>query len=129
MPNAIFKNIRVLVVDDDELICLTVSNTLVKLGCTVFKATNGNEGIAMFKKERPDIVISDLLMPEKEGLETIKEIRMLDPHVKIIAMSGGGSTQNMSFLKLAERLGASCTMAKPILPAQLVSAVKGLLVV
>ena len=129
MSDINFKDVKILVVDDDEFICLTVGNTLRKLGCIVVVAENGNEGLEVFKKETPDLVITDLLMPEKEGLETIKDMRLLNPHVKIIAMSGGGSTQNMSFLKLAERIGANCTMAKPIITVQLVSAVRGLLAV
>lgn len=124
-----FKDLKILVIDDDEFICATVGNTMRKLGCAVFVAGNGNEGLAIFKIEKPDLVVTDLLMPEKEGLETIKDMRLLNPHVKIIAMSGGGATQNMTFLRMAEKVGASCTMVKPIIPAQLISAVRGLLAI
>jgi DNA-binding response OmpR family regulator len=127
MSNLVFSNVIVLVVDDDEVICLAVGDTLRKLGCVVFTAANGNEGLALFQRENPDLVITDLMMPEKEGLETIQEMRAFNPHVKIIAMSGGGSTQDMSFLRYSEKMGASCTMAKPIAPGQLIDTVRGLL--
>jgi DNA-binding response OmpR family regulator len=118
---------KILVIDDDELIRLTIRNSLKKLGCTVIEAENGNTGVPMFKKERPDLVITDMLMPDKEGLETISEIRAIDPAAKIIAMSGGGSSKNMAFLQLAQKMGASRIMSKPIKPDELLNTVKSLL--
>lgn len=121
------NNKKILVIDDDELIRMTCKNVLKRAEYVVVEAENGNVGLALFKKEKPDIVITDMLMPDKEGLETISEIRALNPHVKIIAISGGGSTQNMTFLQLAQRMGANHTLSKPIKPDELLTAVRKLL--
>lgn len=123
------SRIKILVIDDDELVRLTLKNSIKKLGFSVFEAQNGNEGIALYKRERPHLVITDILMPDKEGLETITEIRAMDPSAKIIAMSGGGAGQNMSFLQLAQRLGADRIMSKPVKPDELVNVVRSLLAV
>ena len=66
-------------------------------------------------------------MPDKEGLQTIKDVRALNSEIKIIAMSGGGSTQNMAFLQMAQRVGANHTMSKRFKPDELLNAVKTLL--
>jgi DNA-binding response OmpR family regulator len=118
---------KILIIDDDDLIRLTIKNSLKKLGCAVLEAENGNTGVALFKKEHPDLVITDMLMPDKEGLETISEIRAVNPKAKIIAMSGGGSSRNMAFLQLAQKMGASRVMSKPIKPDELLNVVKSLL--
>lgn len=127
MPNSAGRTFKILVIDDDELIRITFRNFLKKAGYAVIEAENGNAGITLFKRERPDIVITDLLMPEKEGLETISEIRALDPNIKTIAMSGGGNSQNMVFLKLALLIGANYTLQKPIKPGEVLAVVKGML--
>jgi DNA-binding response OmpR family regulator len=118
---------KILIIDDDELIRLTIKNTLKKLGCIVLEAENGNTGLAVFKKEKPDLVITDMLMPDKEGLETISEIRTINPSAKIVAMSGGGSSKNMAFLQLAQKMGADKIMSKPIKPDELLNTLKSLL--
>jgi DNA-binding response OmpR family regulator len=117
----------ILVIDDDELIRLTCRNILKKMECNVIEAENGVDGLAQFKKEHPSIVITDLLMPDKEGLETISDIKRNDKTVKIIAMSGGGSTQNMSFLNIAKQMGADIILSKPFKPDELLGAIKALL--
>lgn len=118
---------KILIIDDDDLIRLTCRSVLQKAGFSVVEASNGNAGVAAFKSEAPDLVITDILMPDKEGLETITEIRAHNPQIKIIAMSGGGHTQNMTFLKLAEKMGANCTLNKPVKPNDLLNAIKGLM--
>ena len=118
---------KILIIDDDELILMTCRNLLAKEGFQVFEAANGNLGIELYKNEKPDLVITDILMPDKEGLETISELRAINPACKIIAMSSGGSTQNMSFLQLAKQLGADRALQKPIKPAEMLQAVKGLM--
>jgi two-component system chemotaxis response regulator CheY len=70
-------------------------------------------GMAAFRSERPDLVITDIVMPEQEVIQTINEIRSAKPDAKIIAISGGGRAGNTDFLKMARRLGASDTIAKP----------------
>lgn len=118
---------KILVIDDDELMRLTIKGALKKWGYAVSEAENGNIGVAMYKAERPDAVITDLLMPDKEGLETISDIRALDPNAKIIAMSGGGSAKNMAFLQLAQKMGAGQILSKPVKPDELIKAVRTLL--
>lgn len=118
---------KILIIDDDELIRLTIKKTLIKAGCSVLEAENGNAGLALFKKEKPDLVVTDMLMPDKEGLETISEIRAVNPGARIIAMSGGGSSKNMAFLQLAQKMGANRIMSKPIKPDELLNAIKSLL--
>ena len=118
---------KVLIIDDDELVRMTMCGVLRKLGWTLIEAKNGNEGIDLFKKEKPDLVITDMLMPDKEGLETISDIRALSPKAKIIAISSGGHSRNMAFLDLAQQVGANRIMSKPIKPDELLNAVKSIL--
>ena len=118
---------KILVIDDDELILMTCRNLLKKEGFNVVEAQNGNLGIELYKSESPDLVVTDLLMPDKEGLETISDIRAINPDCKIIAMSSGGTTQNMSFLALAKKLGANRVLQKPFKPAEMLQAVKGVI--
>jgi DNA-binding response OmpR family regulator len=70
----------------------------------------------MFRSEKPDLVITDIIMPEKEGIQTITEIRREQPDAKIIAVSGGGRVGNTDFLKIARSLGADDAVAKPVDP-------------
>lgn len=118
---------KVLIIDDDEVIRMALRGIFKKENCGVVEAGNGNAGVSLFRQEKPDIVITDILMPDKEGLETISEIRACDPHVKIIAMSGGGSVRDMGFLKLAGKLGANGTLHKPFRPDEILSLIGRLL--
>lgn len=120
------NNLKILIIDDDDLIRMTISGILKKQGCAILEAPDGNRGVALYKKEKPDIVITDMLMPDKEGMETITEIRAVNPKAKIIAISGGGNTQNMAFLQMAQKVGANRTLSKPIKPDELLAAVKAL---
>ncbi len=86
---------------------------LTKLGYEVREACNGKEAIKLFDDSAPDVVLTDLIMPEKEGLETIAEIRQSHPHVKIIAMSGGGRVSAVDHLRVAKAMGADQILAKP----------------
>ncbi len=107
------QGLKVLVIDDDPFIRIALCGILRRMNCRTCVADEGVKGVAMFRAERPDVVITDLLMPYKEGFETIAEIRAIDPEVRIIAMSGGGAMKNMEFLGMAKKLGADRTMAKP----------------
>lgn len=118
---------KILIIDDDELIRLTIKKSLKDLRCIILEADNGSKGLALYKKESPDLVITDMLMPDKEGLETIKDIRLISPTVKVIAMSGGGSAKNMVFLQMAQKMGANVIMSKPFTPDTLLNSVKKLL--
>jgi len=105
---------------------MSLTRILQKQGYKIYEAKNGIVGMEVFKESSPDIVLTDMLMPDQEGLETISEILRLKPGAKIIAMSGGGMSQNMSFLQLARKLGASAILNKPIRPEELFTAIKRL---
>ncbi len=109
----------ILVIDDDEAMRRMVVKTLSADNHRVVEAPNGDEGMKMLGTIKPDAVITDILMPQKEGIETIREIREAAPGMKIIAMSGGGSSHNLMFLDVARAFGADAALAKPFRPAEL----------
>jgi CheY-like chemotaxis protein len=96
----------VLVVDDDEALLEIVRITLSSEGFRVGTARNGVEGLKAYDAAKPDLVITDLVMPEAEGIETILALRRRDPQVRIIAMSGGSSVGPAGFLRIAQGAGA-----------------------
>jgi len=104
---------RVLLVDDDEPLRKMLKFSLQKMGHLVDEARNGDEALRLCASEPPDLVLTDIIMPDKEGLEMILEIRQTYPQLKIIAMSGGGRTNSVDYLKIARRLGAMHTLEKP----------------
>lgn len=119
---------KILIIDDDALVRRTLRNVIGGLGCVVLEADNGNQGMKHFNADKPDLIITDILMPDKEGLETIREMRKADPAVKIIAISAGNPLyRNMQFLSLAEKFGASRVLQKPVKPEDLLEAVHSLL--
>ncbi len=103
----------VLIIDDESLVRATVSRMVEREGHRVLQAGNGAEGLKIFNREQVDVVVCDIIMPEKEGIETIGELRRKNPGLKIIAISGGGRTENVDFLAMAQRLGADYILAKP----------------
>ncbi len=117
----------ILVIDDEQLIRLQIRNALEFEGFTVHEAANGNEGLARIAQSTPDVVITDILMPDKEGIETILELRRTHPKIRIIAISGGGRTGNKDFLRTAKHLGADRTLAKPFGLAELLRLVREVL--
>jgi CheY-like chemotaxis protein len=110
---------RILVIDDDAHVRLTISCMLQGLGYEIAQAADGNEGVRAFARLRPDVVITDILMPEKEGIETILELRNASKSVRIIAISGGGRIGNMELLDLARKLGADDVLTKPFTAEEL----------
>jgi len=112
----------VLVIDDDEAMREYVCFILKKAGFLVMAASNGVEGLSLVKEQVPDVIITDLIMPEKEGLETIREIRELHPQCGIIAMSGAANS--ITYLAMADCLGAQIVMQKPLNREQVLGAVK-----
>jgi len=111
----------ILVIDDDEAIREFVSFALTKAYFKVVCAQNGIEGLTMAKAERPDLLITDLVMPEKEGIETIREFKLLFPHCPIIAISGSANSE--TYLPMAKLLGASKVLPKPFSREEIVGAV------
>lgn len=112
---------QVLVIDDDPVARATMSAILQDDGYTVTCAVDGKQGLNEFRKCRPDVVVTDIIMPEKEGIETILALRAMWPEGPIIAVSGGGRIQSADFLKMARALGASAVLAKPFEPQDLLS--------
>lgn len=104
---------RILVVDDEVGIRTLVRNMLVRDGHEVTTARDGVEALQVVDREAIDLVITDLIMPEKEGVETITELRRRFPAIKIIAMSGGGMGGAADYLRMARALGAGQTLSKP----------------
>jgi CheY-like chemotaxis protein len=101
------------VIDDEEPVRLTVRQTLELAGHTVVEADNGLAGMDMFNEHNPDLVVTDIIMPEQEGIATIAQLRQARPDLPIIAMSGGGRTGNVNFLQMASELGAEYVLDKP----------------
>lgn len=104
---------RILIIDDEDQPRRMLLQALRRAGYEVTEARHGSEGLQRFREAPADLVITDILMPEKEGLETIMDLRREFPAVKIIAVSGGGRTGNLNFLDIARRLGAQRTLQKP----------------
>ena len=103
----------ILVIDDDPQICDVLEQVLQNEGHQVRSALNGEEGIRSYRQQLPDLVLLDILMPEKEGLETILDLRREFPNVIIIAMSAASEAAKINLLELAQRLGAQYRFSKP----------------
>jgi DNA-binding NtrC family response regulator len=118
---------RILVVDDEVHILLMLKKMLERAGYEVDIATNGREGLELFSRKPSDLVVTDIIMPEKEGLETIREIRKISRGVQIIAMSGGGKIPAEKYLETARLFGAARVFEKPFSQSDMISAVRELL--
>ena len=118
---------QILIIDDDEQTRYTLREIMEREGFNVLVAENGNIGIKLFRENPADLIITDILMPEKEGLETINELKREYPDVKIIAISGGGGPTAMDFLPAAKLLGAARTFSKPVDRHELVQVVREVL--
>jgi DNA-binding response OmpR family regulator len=104
---------QVLIIDDDRIVRDALAQVLQHAGYIVTCAADGVRGLATFREQRPDIIITDIIMPEKEGIETIIEIRAEAPEIPILAISGGARIGNTDFLSIARKLGATDVLAKP----------------
>lgn len=117
----------ILAIDDDDTVRLSVRFALEDAGHEVDEAANGLTGVNRMRARQADLVITDIFMPEKEGLETIDDIRHEYPQTKIIAISGGGSMDPLEYLEIARHLGADRALFKPFDIKQLESTVNELL--
>jgi CheY-like chemotaxis protein len=117
----------ILVVDDERQVRTLLRRILETSGYTVIEASNGMEAINLYKAQKPDLVITDMVMPEKEGVESIIELKRFDRDIKIIAISGGGRMGPEEYLHLANKLGARFTFEKPFEVADLLHAVDQML--
>jgi CheY-like chemotaxis protein len=118
----------ILVIDDEAAIRQLVRHILEHAGHTVIEAPNGRAGIQLLRDNRIDLVITDIIMPEMEGIEMIMAIRRDFPATRVLAMSGGGSVKGSSvYLDAASKLGADAILAKPFRATTLREVVKNLL--
>ncbi len=115
---------RILVIDDDQAVRDCVCETLARAGFDVLPAPDGDAGLRMVEAHKVHLVITDLVMPEREGLETVKLLRQRYPEVHVIAMSGAFEGE---FLKAAARMGAQATFLKPVDTGRLLTAVRQLM--
>ena len=114
---------RILLIDDDEAFRTTLRLTLTQLGHNVSEACDGREGLQLHSVEPADVVFTDIIMPDREGIETIIALRRTQPDVRIIAMSGGGRVDARDYLSMAKKLGARCVLEKPFSIASMQNAI------
>ncbi len=118
---------RILIIEDDVQIREMLRQTMEREGYEVVDAPNGKVAMKLQREKPAALIITDLIMPEKEGIETIRELRQDFPEVKIIAMSGGGQIGPEAYLRIAKSLGAMRAFTKPIEREVLLEAVRELL--
>jgi CheY-like chemotaxis protein len=118
---------RILLIDDDDSVRTMLRKTLAHFGHTVIETRNGQEGLKLSLHANADLVITDIVMPEKDGLEVLMELRKKHPSAKIIAISGGGRQSAMDYLQVAKLLGAAKILDKPFSSEVLMEAVNELL--
>ena len=105
---------KILIIDDDEAVLSVLKDTLLREGYDVAEARDGVEGLKLFLEKPADLVMTDIYMPEKEGLELIQDLRAASSSVRIIAMSGGSpAVPGFPALTVADQLGADYTIEKP----------------
>lgn len=117
----------ILIVEDDKELREMLKMALVRKNFTVLEADNGKTAISHFKPLFTDVVVTDLIMPEEDGLKVVIKLRELKPSLKIIAISGGGKVGPGSYLNLARALGADAIFSKPFSISELVSKIEQLL--
>ena len=104
---------QVLLVDDDDLARNTIQLMLERAGYQVRSTGTGREALELCRQALPDLVVTDLIMPETDGLELIQELRKLNPEVRILAISGGGRLNANEYLTVAKKFGAVAILSKP----------------
>jgi DNA-binding response OmpR family regulator len=113
----------ILVIEDDREVREYLGEVLSRAGHTVSKAANGRDGVCMFREHPVQVVITDIIMPEKDGIETILDLRRDHPGLKVIAISGGGRSTPENYLHSARLLGADRVFRKPFRNEEILAAV------
>ncbi len=117
---------KILLVDDDQQIRDMLKITLKRAGHEVEEAENGALAVSRYNPDKHDLVITDIVMPEKEGIETIMDLRKINSEVRIIAISGGGRINPDDYLSWARRFGVAHTFTKPVKRDELLEAIEEL---
>ena len=117
----------ILVIEDDAVMLRNLVQWFQQAGCKVMAARDGVEGLALFRETRPQAVVTDLIMPNREGIETLMAIKTEAPEVKVLAISGGGRLGTVDLLRTAHGLGADAVLAKPFRSSEVINAVARLL--
>jgi CheY-like chemotaxis protein len=118
---------HILIIDDEDQFRKMLRQMLERADYEVREAADGEQGLQLFRQQPVDLVITDIFMPEKEGIETIFELRRDFPDVKIIAISGGGRVGGLQYLKYAEGAGADHVLIKPFERRELLQAIQDVL--
>jgi DNA-binding response OmpR family regulator len=117
----------ILLVEDDKELREMLKISLLRQKYSILEAENGKDAIAHFRPSVTDLVVTDLIMPEEDGLKVIMKLRELKPGLKIIAISGGGKAGPGSYLNMAKALGADAIFSKPFSINELIARIEGLL--
>ena len=118
---------RILVVDDEATIRTVIRRWLEQAGYEVSDASNGQQAMAMFSNCASDLIICDMFMAEMDGIEMIQKLKRVDPKVKVLAISGGGSLGHLEMLEVGKLLGANETLSKPFDMSKLLMSVQQML--
>jgi CheY-like chemotaxis protein len=117
----------ILIVEDDNDMREMLKTTLVRRKYSIQEASNGMEAITKFKPAMTDLVITDLIMPDEDGLKVIMRLKEMKPDIKIVAISGGGKAGPANYLSLARALGADVVLPKPFSINDLISKIEFLI--
>jgi len=115
--------VNILIADDEDIVRYALRTILERAGHTVFEARDGVEALSILASHAVDVAVVDMIMPNKEGVETTIEIRRKYPTIKIVAISGGGRSHNFDFLKYAQKFGAHSSLHKPFTDKQLLESI------
>jgi CheY-like chemotaxis protein len=115
---------RILIIDDEPALRMLVRRMLESAGHDVVEAEHGRAGVELYEKQAFDVVVTDIIMPESEGLETVRRLRGIAPGLRIVAISGGGRGA-ADYLGMASAFGANATLPKPFRREELLACVEG----
>ena len=118
---------RILLVDDDDMSRRTIDQMLTRAGHEVTSTGSGSEALTLFRESSVDLIVTDLIMPDTDGLELIQELRKLDRKVRILAISGGGRVNANESLTVARKFGAAGILAKPFSNQEFKDAINALM--
>jgi CheY-like chemotaxis protein len=118
---------KILIIDDEEQFRSMLKRLLEEEGHHVLEASDGEEGLKIYREQNADLIMVDIFMPNKEGLETIRDLKQFVSNTKIIAMSGGGRVGAQCYLEYAEMFGAHKILSKPFNPPELFEAIQQVL--